>query len=252
MQAAGGDLRVDVALSLEAPASLSVMPMGPCSFSCMRGCIWGGLRPRDQVVNAWLCPQILRDTFAESCIRISQDERRKMKDLLGRVQGPQEAQGAGVMGVGPVQREGVNAGVLTVKQPEDRLGLFPPAGDLEVGLDSLDTAEDGVKKRIVLAARDNWANYFSRLFPVSVSEAGDGSRLGASWIPWQQDESQGGLGGRWPGAGSRAVTHQPSGQGESGSDVQLLAVSHRGLRLLKVTQGPSLHPDQLKTLCSYR
>lgn len=43
-----------------------------------------------------------------------------------------------------------------------------------------------------------------------------------------------------------------SGQGESGSDVQLLGVSHRGLRLLKVTQGPSFHPSQLKTLCSYR
>ncbi|XP_062937156.1 LOW QUALITY PROTEIN: myosin XVB [Cynocephalus volans] len=108
-----------------------------------------------------LCQQILRDTFAESCIRISRDERHKMKDLLG---------------------------------------------DLEVGLDSLDTAEDSVKKRIVVAARDNWANYFSRIFPAS---------------------------------------------GESGSDVQLLGVSHRGLRLLKVTQASSFHPDQLKTLCSY-
>ncbi|XP_077019366.1 myosin XVB [Tamandua tetradactyla] len=108
-----------------------------------------------------LCQQILQDTFAESCIRISQDERRRMKDLLG---------------------------------------------DLEVGLDSIATAEDSVKKRIVVAARDNWANYFSRIFPVS---------------------------------------------GESGSDVQLLGVSHRGLRLLKVTQGSSFHPDQLKTLCSY-
>ncbi|XP_012891930.1 PREDICTED: uncharacterized protein LOC106001376 [Dipodomys ordii] len=108
-----------------------------------------------------LCEQILRDTFAESCIRISPDERHRMKDLLR---------------------------------------------DLEVGLDSLAAAEDSVKKRIVVAARDNWANYFSRIFPVS---------------------------------------------GERGSDVQRLAVSHRGLRLLKVVQVPSFHLDQLKTLCSY-
>uniref|UniRef100_A0A667IBD1 Myosin XVB n=1 Tax=Lynx canadensis TaxID=61383 RepID=A0A667IBD1_LYNCA len=108
-----------------------------------------------------LCEQILRDTFAESCIRISQDERHKMRELLG---------------------------------------------DLEVGLDSLSTTEDNVKKRIVVAARDNWANYFSRIFPVS---------------------------------------------GESSNDVQLLGVSHRGLRLLKVTQGPGVHLNQLKTLCSY-
>nr|XP_037849395.1 myosin XVB isoform X3 [Chlorocebus sabaeus] len=121
--------------------------------------------PRENLSHPYylrlLCEQILRDTFSESCIRISQDERRKMKDLLG---------------------------------------------DLEVDLDSLTTTEDGVKKRIVVAARDNWANYFSRFFPVS---------------------------------------------GESGSDVQLLAVSHRGLRLLKVTQASSLRPHQLKILCSY-
>lgn len=215
-------------------------------------------------MTAWLCPQILRDTFAESCIRLSQEERHRMKELLGRVQGPW-SWGAEEWG----RWEGDKLWGSPVKEPEDCLGPFLPTGDLEVGLDSLSTTQDSVKKRIVVAARDNWANYFSRIFPVSVSEAGrapgDGST--AVWLlacpAWafvagMRAGGRVGSNGRTPRASwmvvgdQEPVCHLPSGQGESSSDVQLLGVSHRGLRLLKVTQGPSFHLNQLKTLCSYR
>ncbi|KAH0629491.1 hypothetical protein JD844_011588 [Phrynosoma platyrhinos] len=140
-----------------------------------------------------LCDQILTDTYSESCIRISREERRKMKDLLGK----QPISG---------RRKKLNSS----PSPAEQKQLDPPFSSLiaefKVGMDAKSIAEEGIKKRIVVAARDNWANYFSRLFPV---------------------------------------------QGESGSDVQILGVSHRGLQLLKRAKEVSFSPEHLKILCSY-
>lgn len=56
-------------------------PLAPVCYTSTAAL--GEFWSQDLVLTTLLCLQILRDTFAESCIRISQDERHKMKDLIG-------------------------------------------------------------------------------------------------------------------------------------------------------------------------
>nr|XP_033478894.1 unconventional myosin-XV [Epinephelus lanceolatus] len=104
--------------------------------------------------------QIVNDTLSEACVRITRDERQKMKALFAK--------------------HGVEQ--------------------------NMDPVEEHVKKTIVTAARETWEIYFSRLFPAS---------------------------------------------GSVGTGVQVLSVSHSGIKLLKTVKNSAAAPDYFRVLRPY-
>ncbi|XP_068765068.1 unconventional myosin-XV [Struthio camelus] len=104
--------------------------------------------------------QIFNDTLSDTCVRLSQEERLRMKSLFA----------------------------------ENKLDSFSPV------------ATESVKKEIIAAARDGCEVYFSRLFPAT---------------------------------------------GSVGTGVQILAVSHAGIKLLRLVKGTNMPGEQLRVLRGY-
>ncbi|KAJ8001329.1 hypothetical protein DPEC_G00168410 [Dallia pectoralis] len=104
--------------------------------------------------------QIVNDTLSEACVRITSQERLKMKSVFEQYHIDQ----------------------------------------------NMDSVDESVKKAVVTAARESWDIYFSRLFPAS---------------------------------------------GSVGTGVQVLSVSHRGIKLLKTVKSSSKESDYFRVLRHY-
>ncbi|KAM6114069.1 LOW QUALITY PROTEIN: unconventional myosin-XV [Pterocles gutturalis] len=120
--------------------------------------------PKDSINNPLLLDlifrQIFHDTLSDTCIRISQEERFRLKSLFA----------------------------------QNKLDSFSPV------------ATESVKREIIAAARDGCEVYFSRLFPAT---------------------------------------------GSVGTGVQILAVSHTGVKLLRLAKGTNVPGEQLRVLRAY-
>ncbi|XP_017589768.1 PREDICTED: unconventional myosin-XV [Corvus brachyrhynchos] len=120
--------------------------------------------PKDSINNPLLLDlifrQIFNDVLSDTCIRISQEERLRLKSLF----------------------------------VENKLDSFSPV------------ATESVKREIIAAARDGCEVYFSRLFPAT---------------------------------------------GSVGTGVQILAVSHTGIKLLRMVKGTNVPGEQLRVLRAY-
>ncbi|XP_040294726.1 myosin XVB isoform X2 [Bufo bufo] len=63
---------------------------------------------------------------------------------------------------------------------EERRKMKDLLNEFQVGSEASSILEDAIKKRIVIAARDNWENYFSRVFPATLNDDTDQLVIGVS------------------------------------------------------------------------
>jgi len=99
----------------------------------------------------------------------------------------------------------------------------------------MDPVEERVKKTIVTAARETWEIYFSRLFPASVRAVKPERKIIIS---------QGDI---FILLNCVCVCVQ----GSVGTGVQVLSVSHGGIKLLKTVKSSAAAPDYFRVLRPY-
>lgn len=99
---------------------------------------------------------------------------------------------------------------------------------------NMDPVEEHVKKTIITAARETWEIYFSRLFPASVSMVDPQRIIITECVDF--------------------IFIKPLCvfvQGSVGTGVQVLSVSHSGIKLLKTVKSSAAAPDYFRVLRPY-
>ncbi len=102
----------------------------------------------------------------------------------------------------------------------------------------MDPVEEHVKKTVVTAARETWEIYFSRLFPASVRVVNSQRISITKYVFFALNVCV-------------CVCVCVCVQGSVGTGVQVLSVSHSGIKLLKTVKSSAAAPDYFRVLRPY-
>lgn len=171
-----------------------------------------------------VCLQILHDTFSEACIRITQEDRQKMKALLGKIK-------RHIMLVDNIRLHIYNTRLYNPSQP---------------GFNKLSTL------------LNSWERSGSGLRNARWEREEESNCLGQRFVGNLLLPPFPGLCEFWSHMFSCVILVQCKKicvcvfQGSVGTGVQVLSVSHKGIRLLKMVRSSSAAPDYFRVLRPYR